>query len=185
MLPLAPSFDTVGWITRDLTASISVARAVLRGPAASASARTPVNVAAPWDPRRAVRLPAVEALAAPDVRAAFGGWLSGAAASGALPPVEAAGLRAETVQQWCAAFRAVQAWEAWQAHGPWLREHPGRLGADVAERFEVASGVSDDSAAAARRVVRAAREQLTRWLDGGVVAIPTAPAGPAAGGARG
>ena len=117
----------------------------------------------------------MEALAPADVRAAFGGWLSRAGASGTLPRVEAAGLRAETVQQWCAAFRAVQAWEAWQAHGPWLREHPGSLGADVAERFAIAAGVSGESAAAGRRIVRAARGQVTRWLCDGVVVIPTAP----------
>jgi Asp-tRNA(Asn)/Glu-tRNA(Gln) amidotransferase A subunit family amidase len=117
----------------------------------------------------------VEALASADVHATFGGWLSRADASGALPRVEADGLRAETVQQWCAAFRAVQAWEAWQAHGPWLREHPGSLGADVAERFAIAAGVSDESAAAGRRIVRAARDQLTRWLGDGVIVIPTAP----------
>jgi len=175
VLPLARSFDTIGWITRDLATSRSVARAVLGGPAAPGTAGAPVIAAPVWDPRRTVRLPAVEALASADVHATFGGWLSRAAASEALPRVEADGLRAETVQQWCAAFRAVQAWEAWQAHGPWLREHPGSLGADVAERFAIAAGVSDESAAAGRRIVRAARDQLTRWLGDGVIVIPTAP----------
>jgi Asp-tRNA(Asn)/Glu-tRNA(Gln) amidotransferase A subunit family amidase len=82
------------------------------------------------------------------------------------------------VQEWCTAFRTVQAWEAWQAHGPWLRQSPRCLGADVAERFDSASAVSDESAAAARRVVHVARTQLTGWLAEGVIILPTAP-GPA------
>lgn len=166
VLPLAPLFDTVGWVTRDVRTSASVAAVLL-------SATDP---AAPV--RRALRAPTAEAMADDDVRAAFDAALATPPVADALPPAEEVDLPAGLLERWFTAFRTVQAWQAWQAHGRWLTAHPGAVGADVARRFSAASEVSDAEAASARSVVADAREQLGHWLAGGVLLTPTA-SGPA------
>jgi amidase len=160
VLPLAPSFDTVGWLTRDVATSARVARTLL--PQGDLTAR------------RTVRLPGVEALASPAVRAAF----TAAVEAAALPPAEELRLPDDVMESWFLAFRTVQAREAWQAHGGWITAHPGAFGPDVAERFALAAEVTQDQADRAREVVARARARLRECLDGSVLAIPSA-SGPA------
>lgn len=163
VLPLAPSFDTVGWLTRDVATSAAVARTLLgdAGPAAAG-------------PRRTVRLPEIEALATTAVRDAFLAALE----SADLPPAEPLELPRELLEDWFLAFRTVQAWEAWQTHGGWITAHPGALGPDVAERFALAAEVTGEQVVRARDVVAQARARLRDCLDGSVLAIPSA-SGPA------
>ncbi|MEU4657362.1 amidase [Streptomyces sp. NPDC023723] len=167
VLPLAPSFDTVGWLTRDVVTSAAVAR-VLLGPA---GARTPAV-------RRTVRLPVVEALAGPEVRESFGTTVRELTGTGALPPAETEDLPSELLEHWFTAFRTVQAWEAWQAHGAWITAHPGTLGAAVGGRFAQAAEVTEAEAGDARKVVAEAREELWARLAGSVLVLPSA-SGPA------
>jgi amidase len=162
MLPLAPSFDTVGWLTRDVTTSLLVAEVLL--PESTVNAR------------RTVRLPRIEALARDDLE--FGAAIDRLVAAGALPPVESVDLPDELLERWFAAFRTVQGYEAWQADGAWIEAHPGSLGADIAARFAVAARITDAEQAAARGVVAAARHEITEWLADSVLVIPAA-SGPA------
>jgi len=166
VLPLAPSFDTVGWLTRDVATSRDVA-GVLLPPAA---AHGPVT--------RAVRLPLIEDLTDRATLALVTERIGRLEAAGLLPAAERADLPASTLERWFAAFRTVQAYEAWQAHGAWISAHPGALGDDVAGRFAIAAAVTESAAADARAVVAQARAALTGWLDGAVLVLPTAP-GPA------
>ncbi|MGP2438392.1 amidase [Streptomyces sp. JW3] len=167
VLPLAPSFDTVGWLTRSVATSAAVAR-VLLGPA---DARMPAV-------RRTVRLPVVEALAGPDVRASFTTTVRELTDTGALPPAETEDLPGELLERWFTAFRTVQAWEAWQAHGAWITAHPGTLGADVGGRFAQAAEVTEAQAEDAQKVVAQARQELRARLAGSVLVLPSA-SGPA------
>jgi Asp-tRNA(Asn)/Glu-tRNA(Gln) amidotransferase A subunit family amidase len=100
--------------------------------------------------------------------------VDGLVASGVLPAVENVELTRERLEQWFTAFRTVQAFEAWQAHGQWIVGHPGALGAEVAGRFRQAAQVGAEDAEAAREVVREAREVIRGWLDGGVLVLPSA-----------
>nr|WTB28212.1 amidase [Streptomyces sp. NBC_00830]WTB35869.1 amidase [Streptomyces sp. NBC_00830] len=166
VLPLARSFDTVGWLTRDVVTSAAVARTLLgqaHGPGTATF-------------RRTVRLPVVEALAGAEVRDAFAESVEGLADT--VPPFESEDLPVDLLERWFAAFRTVQAWEAWQAHGEWISAHPGALGTDVGGRFALASEVSEQQAEQARETVAQAREQLRAWLSGSVMVIPSA-SGPA------
>jgi Asp-tRNA(Asn)/Glu-tRNA(Gln) amidotransferase A subunit family amidase len=162
VLPLAPSFDTVGWLTRDVRTSVLVAEVLL--PAGTTTS----------DVRRTLRLPTVEALIRTDLREVFASAADELAGTGALPPAETVDLPTNVLERWFHAFRTVQAWEAWQAHGRWLADHPGVLGDDVAERFRQASQVGVEQVSAARAVMGEARKQLLEWLDGSVLVIPSA-----------
>jgi Asp-tRNA(Asn)/Glu-tRNA(Gln) amidotransferase A subunit family amidase len=170
VLPLAPSFDTVGWLTRNVADS-QAAAGVLLPPAADVTG-PPVRLA------RLIRLPEVERLADPDVQELAVRQAGQASAAGLLPPADEVSLPPQVVEEWFAAFRTVQAHEAWQSHGAWISAHPGALGADVAARFAAAAAVTAEEAAGARVLAAKARSELTRWLDGAVLVLPTAP-GPA------
>lgn len=165
VLPLAPSFDTVGWLTRDVRTSAAIARVLIAD-----------DEVVP--PHRTVRLPAVESLASADVQDAFTSTVEKLTAAGKLPPAEPLELPLDLLERWVTAFRTVQAWEAWQVHGPWIAAHPGALGADVAARFTQASEVGEEQAAAAREAAAEARERIRGWLLGSVLVIPSA-SGPA------
>jgi Asp-tRNA(Asn)/Glu-tRNA(Gln) amidotransferase A subunit family amidase len=172
VLPLAPPFDTVGWLTRDIAASRAVAQ-VLLAPTLPGRPVPPASTVA-----RTIRLPAVERLAEPATLALFAERVRQLEAAGSLPAAEPVDLPEETLEEWFTAFRTVQAYEAWQAHGPWITAHPGALGDDVAARFTAAAAVTEDQAADGRAAVAKARAGLTGWLDGAVLAVPTTP-GPA------
>jgi amidase len=165
MLPLAPSFDTVSWVTRDVRTSQAVAQVLL--PQGSGSA-----------PLHTVRLPVIEGLVDPAVLDVFDATVKRSAAEGLLPPVRTVDLSAEQLEVFFEAFRTVQAWEAWAVHGEWIRSHPGALGKDVSKRFTLASEVTGAEAATAREVVARARTEIGGWLADGVLALPSAP-GPA------
>lgn len=160
VLPLAPSFDTVGWVTRNVPTAARVAETLL--PESS------------LEPRRILRLPMIEALAHPAVRDEFADAVQRIAAV----PVETGELPTELLELWFTAFRTVQGFEAWQAHGDWITAHPGALGTDVAARFAAAASVPDSAAAQAREIVGQARTEIRSWLAESVLAIPAA-CGPA------
>ncbi|MFE1799008.1 amidase [Streptomyces sp. NPDC059517] len=172
VLPLAPSFDTVGWLTRDVRTSALVAEALLGPPQPGGDDA----VAA----RRTVRLPVLEELASTEVRTAFASTVEALCDAGKLPPPESDDLQLPVLERWFTAFRTVQAWEAWQAHGAWITARPGALGADVGSRFAQAAEVTERQADQAREVVAEAREQLRTRLTGTVLVIPSA-SGPAPG----
>lgn len=153
LLPLAPSFDTVGWLTRD--------RAVLAACSRVSAIGAP---AVPAPDRFAVAPGLLDGLPGA-VSAAFGAWAGRRAADEVdLGDVAAA-------QE---AFRVVQASEAWQAYGGWLTVHPGAVSGAVADRFRIAASISSDDTARAREALAAHRERFERVLAGAILLLPSA-----------
>jgi len=154
LLPLAESFDTVGWFARTPGLLAAVGDVLLP----------------PAEPRAVgdvVVVPELLDLADPDVAPAVG---EAAAALGATE--ESWDLSA--LPAWRAAFTTWQAWEAWKAHGPWLAGRLDTLGADVRGRFEMASRISEPRALEARADLVAARQQIRAFVGDRVVALPSA-----------
>jgi len=160
VLPLARSFDTVGWLTRDIATAATVAAVLLPG--------------SDLRPRRTLRIPTIEALARADVRHALAVEIDRLTETDALPAVEDIDLPESLLEQWFTAFRTVQGWEAWQAHGEWIANHPGALGSYIAERFATASRITEAEMLAARDVVAQARDCISGWLADSVLVIPAA-----------
>ncbi|MBF6170239.1 amidase family protein [Nocardia blacklockiae] len=156
LLPLAPSFDTVGWLARDADTLAAVAEHLL-----------PKGVS---DSARLVVDPDVCAVADADTAAAI---LAAAAALDAEP----LSLHADP-GAWYDAFRTVQAAEAWASHGPWITAHPDALDTEVAERFAYAATVTRTAADAARRVLADAAARLRDRLAGRNLVLPTVAAPP-------
>ncbi|AXH35543.1 DUF3225 domain-containing protein [Humibacter sp. BT305] len=153
LVPLAPSFDTIGWLTRS-AATLEAAAVASLDPAMQAVAPETFVVSSDL----------VESCT-PEVRAAFDGFVAD------LGGVEVVDLG--DLDEMFATFRTVQGAEAWAADGAWISAHPGVLGPDVAERFEIASRISAAEADAARARLLELRGRLDAVLDGRVLLLPS------------
>jgi Asp-tRNA(Asn)/Glu-tRNA(Gln) amidotransferase A subunit family amidase len=149
--PLAPSFDTAGWLTRDEVTLRRVVDVCL-GDATAATAGFVVA-------------PALVALATPAVQQAF-------ATAVARLEVEHADLGDPTAM--FEAFRVTQAAEAWASDGAWVRKHPDAVGPGARERFAIAAQVTRDQEADARAAVAAHRARLDEILGDRVLLVPSA-----------
>ncbi|CCH86952.1 Amidase [Modestobacter italicus] len=156
VLPLAPSFDTLGWLTRGAGLLHRVAGVLL--PAAA-----PVT--------SLVLAEDLLALADPPVAAALAAAADELAAASGLPLSRAALATSEERERWFTAFRAVQGAEAWAAHGDWITAHPGVLGPGIAQRFADGAAVTPDQLAAGRAAVAEGRAALAGRLPAGVAVL--------------
>ncbi|APE35802.1 hypothetical protein BOX37_19695 [Nocardia mangyaensis] len=227
LLPLAPSFDAIGWLARDAATLAAVAAVLLtERPSRSAAGNGPFS-AAPVDRLdlgggiasvqerlhgdRADHAPPPQSCTELDARgdsgtrgaAIVGDGLDNVRSGSGSPdlvvdPGLCAAAEPETARQclraageigskpialgaeldrWFAAFRTVQAFEAWAGHGDWIAAHPGALEPEVAARFRLAATVTTDDAAAARVVVADAAARIGETVGDRVLVVPTT-AGP-------
>lgn len=154
VLPLAPSFDTVGLLTRR--------HETLRR---AASVLLPEDTVRPGE---AVVAEALLAIADDEVGRAVRA---------------ASGRRDVTTDRvflpepgWLVAFQSIVGAQAWSAYGDWLGSRMESLGPDVRARFVQASTVTPDAAAAAWRVIGDARARIRSWLGDRILMLPTVPA---------
>jgi amidase len=159
LLPLAPSFDTVGWLTRSAE--------VLRRAAAGSLDEGQQHAVEP----SFVISRELLFVAEQDVQTAFVDSLDRLENSGAIAPVELVDLG--DISHLLGTFRTIQAAEAWRVHGEWVTAHPGELGADIAARFDIASRVTAEEEAAARDTLAAARAGLDEALAGRILLLPS------------
>ncbi|MSO81299.1 MAG: hypothetical protein EXQ97_06735 [Alphaproteobacteria bacterium] len=165
-MPLAPSFDAVGWFTRDAATMARVGRALL----------PPGQVPHPHRPL--VAEDAMALLAAP-LRAALDTAI--ATVAGRL------GLRAEPIRlavlpgldgirAWGRVMGTIRFREAWGSNRAWVEAHDPRLGDTAKHRFALGRAVDD----AALATALASRERIVARLDGmlssdAVLAMPASP----------
>ncbi len=160
-VPLAPSFDTVGWFARDPEVFARVGRARSRAP----GSRT-----------RPSRLMLAEDLFG------FAGSAARTALADGVAAIESLIGKAEPVdfamgelQAWRETFRVVQSSEAWAAQGAWISRVRPALGPGVRDRFAAASELDPatvDAAVARRASIRAQIDAMLR--PGSVLLLPTA-----------
>lgn len=162
VLPLAPRFDVVGWLTR--TSRLLRAAAV-----ASLESARQVEIA------EHVVVPAPPALApvGADVRSAFDEAVTRLVALGKMAAPEE--IEIADLDEALSVFQTVQAAEAWQSHGAWVSAHRGALGAAVADRFRYAESVTPDQHTNAIAAVLTFRAELDEALAGRVLLLPTTP----------
>ncbi|HXV25968.1 MAG TPA: amidase [Alphaproteobacteria bacterium] len=164
-VPLAPSFDVVGWFARDPGVLETVGEVLLEAVRVHAlPARLHVAsdlfALVPGAVGEALR-PGLEAL----------GKLIGSVEEG--PLLAGDGINRVEV------FRTIQGGEAWIAHGAWIRATRPAFGPGVRERFEKAATVTSTQLIEARRQRELFASRLNAALEADMVAcLPTAP-GPA------
>ena len=159
LVPLAPSFDAVGWLTR-------TPGTLLRAAATSLDGSRQVGI-----PAEVVIAPAVLAEISPGVLNALTTAMERLVETRGLPPPEEVEL--PDLSETFTLFRTMQAAEAWQVHGDWVLHHPGCLGPDIAARFTYAASVTTDQHAAATAGIDRIRVRLDAMLAGRVLLLPS------------
>lgn len=157
--PLAPTFDTVGWLTRD-AATLRAAASV----SLDATAQRPAGGFA--------IIPSVTGTAEPYVQRAIDALFGPAASAGLLGDVAVVDFG--DIDALADIFRVIQGAEAWASDGEWVEAHPGALGADIAGRFAFAKTVTREQEAQARVDLAAARLRIEGILGDRVLLIPSA-----------
>ncbi|MFL0411653.1 AtzH-like domain-containing protein [Microbacterium paludicola] len=170
LLPLAQSFDTVGWLTRDGATLQRVADWCLSYDG-SASTENVYGESSDELPRRLVVPAEALEIVEPDTRAAFEALLERLEL-----PVERMWIGALAAYQ--EPFRIVQGAEAWRNNGEWLRAHPGSVGPAVAERFRAAAAITPEEERDARAALEPLKERIEGVVADAVLILPTVP-GPA------
>jgi amidase len=161
LVGLAPSFDTVGVLTRD--------GGLL---AAAVEALVPEQTVATVD--RLVVVPALLELAEPDVRLAVEAALLALSVRTGVPVETVGEIGPSALESWFTAFRTLQQAEAWETHGAFVQAHRGAFEPAVEERFLAGSAVTEAEAARARTTIGQARAALARLLPPGtVLALPS------------
>jgi amidase len=133
ILPLAPSFDTAGVMTRDLRLLGRVLRVLAPAPPAAV-------------PVRRVLLPADILTAASAETAQAVRTVAAALAAAAGAQLSECELGAFISDQVADLFSRLQARQVWAAHAAWLSEHRDVLAADVRARADRAERLSADPA---------------------------------------
>lgn len=161
VLDLAPSFDTVGWLAADPSVLRAVGSALLPPPA------TPGRFAA-HPPRllMSADLPNEQARGLAET-------LGVALGTGPVP-----GLADDDLTDLLAAFRTVQAAQAWQLRGPWITANPGALHSDVEARFRAGADVDPDTRQRAASVIAGQRAKMLDVLGDDSWLVMPAAAGP-------
>lgn len=126
--PLAPRYDTVGWLTRDgftllATATVGLARRIETRPSG-----------------RVLVCPAINAVASRDAADAVTAVVDSLVVAGAMEAPSRVEL--PPARELFEAFRVTQSAEAWRSDGEWINAHPGALAPDVEARFTWARSVT-------------------------------------------
>ena len=163
VMPLAASFDTVGWFARD-------ARTLRRaGEVLLPADRSGVALGRFYIARDAFAI--ADQSVANVVREAI------AKAGAALPVVAELDVAAESgdLPEWLKRFRRLQPREIWAEHGAWIESRKPRFGPEIAERFALAKSVSATPEGDDRDFRARVSAHLDRLLGlDGVLLIPTA-----------
>lgn len=156
MVPLAPSFDTVGWMTTSLTVLKAVAD-VLLPPCASQE--------------RAVRIGAAQTLINHvEHGKQINQWLADTAMSNVAVDIDLNALGTAN------AFRVLQGAEIWAQHGDWLTNNSTTIASDIKVRFDWCATISQEDIAQARQDQQTVIDYMaTLFTDVDVIVLPTTP----------
>lgn len=153
MLPLAPAYDAVGWLTRSAFLLRAVGDVLLPDQATGGG-------------ETLVVVPELLDLATPEVAAAVSAWAPESVRQEHWP--------LHRLDEWVDALAVDQGAQAWQAHGEWLAPRLDTLGADVRARFEQASRITPEQAEQARATIAAAGQLVRDLVGDRVVVLPSA-----------
>ncbi|SBS29286.1 Glutamyl-tRNA(Gln) amidotransferase subunit A [Marinomonas aquimarina] len=158
MVALAPSFDTVGFMTRSLDELIKVAQTLL-------PAQRPVL---------AKTLIAKQLINQVEHKDALLKQLDTWSAQGKLSIDKS--LEIDPVYwQTGATFRTLQGAEIWQTHGDWITQNDPDFAPDIASRVEWTKTISADDVSDAKAQQAKFREWIDEQLEGAALILPTTP----------
>ena len=161
VLPLAPSFDTVGWFTRDAELLERVGDVLLPG-------------GDPGTPGRLLHATDAFERSLPEAREPLQRAVEWVSAT--LGPAEPVTVAKEGLDTWLGHFQALQFREIWLTHRDWIIKHDPRFGPGIDERFRLASEMPDARVEPAQAFRIDVADRLGQMLaDNAILVLPTAP----------
>ncbi len=160
--PMAPSYDTVGFLARNAELFRAVGRVLLEGPRVEAAIERLILAK---DFFLHAEASADQAL-----------WRVLDRIDGALPTPAHEEIAGREIDEWRNAFRLIQGFELQSTLLPFIQSHDAKLGPGVKERFEAAAGITYREAEAARHLrahIKAKLEALAK--PGTLIVLPTTP----------
>lgn len=161
MVGLAPSFDTVGWMTRDLTTLAEVADVLL-----------PRQQRVEFK-RLCILKPQINGVDDWDVRASD--WL--VPRTSRFESIQEIPVPQSFLQLASQTFRTLQGAEIWQTHGKWVSEVQPQFAPDISERMAWCQTMTPAQIDQAARDRIEIVQTLSHWLEGehSVAILPTTP----------
>lgn len=156
IIPLAPSFDTVGWMSTSPKTLASVGQVLLENKEPAAALTEFLLPEEAWE------------LADHATAEALLPFIPGSASRISL---SASGLPA-----WAEVFRVIQAGEIWETHGDWVKETRPKFGPGIKERFEMAETISPSDKKKAAALHSKIQQDLHHLLGKNkILLLPTVP----------
>ncbi len=160
--PMAPSYDTVGFLARKAELFRNVGRVLLEGARVEATIERLILAK---DFFLHAEASADQAL-----------WRALDRIGGALPEPEHEEIAGQEIDEWRNAFRLIQGFEIQSTLLPFIQSHDTQLGPGVKERFEAAAGITYREAEEARHVRAHIKEKLDALArPGTLIVLPTTP----------
>ena len=160
--PMAPSYDTVGFLARDAELFRAIGRVLLDGS----------RVEAPL--KRLIIAQDMFARSEASIDEAL--WRVLDAIGGALPQPERMDVAGEDYDAWRNAFRIIQGFEIQSTLLPFALAHADGLAPAIRERFEIAARVTPEEAKTGRDIRAAAAKRLHALVQPGtMIVMPTTP----------
>jgi amidase len=164
VMPLAPSFDTVGWFARDPALLAAAGRVLLQD-----------DRPGPQQPGRVLlardAFARVEPAVLPALQAAV------ARVEAILGPAEPITVSEEGLDAWYDVFRTLQGAEAWAAHRPWIEQAKPKLGPQCAKRMAFAAQVKAEAVERANGLRADIARRLDDLLTGNAIMLVPSAAG--------
>lgn len=193
VIPLAPGFDTVGWIAGSTELLLKVGRVLLGTADGNEDTDWDRNMDQARDHNKAKHRqqhkrqrmmstmfipPECWSLAGQECGGYLKQGLDRLQAGAALQAAEME-IAPEGLKTWMDVFRELQGAEIWATHGAWIEQERPVFGPDIAARFSWAAGLAGADHSGARSLRREITERLRTLLgNDGCLVIPTVP-GPA------
>jgi amidase len=161
VVPLAPSFDTVGWLAKDSVTLARVGASLL--PAAIGVQFKRLLIAS--DAFANVNVGVSNALAGAVSRTAK-----------ALEMADHSILSSEGLERWADVYSIAQGAEVWATHGPWFRTVTPNVASNIRARIEWCSTITYSQIDEARSTRALIRDQIERLLGvDTLLCLPSAP----------
>lgn len=161
VIPLAPSFDTIGWMSASKDTFIDVGRALYGGEQQTTKSFQSVRLAED-----------AFALAESSVEPALTAWIIEHFAKKPEPVTVAE----DGLAYWADIFRIIQGKEIWKEHGDWITRTEPDFGPGIRERFNNAAQIKAAEAEnAAKERERFRQHVLTLLGEDKLLLLPTVP----------
>ena len=160
--PMAPSYDTVGFLTRNASLARTLGQVLLQGE----SVKEPIT--------RLILAQDIVGESEASVDQAL--WQTLNKLSGVIPKAEHAEIAGGDIVAWRKAFATIQGFEIQSTLLPFVQSHDVNLGPGIQERFEIAATISFDDVEAARAIRAQIAKRLKQIVKPGTaIVLPTTP----------